>query len=108
MKSTDPRHTVEWQRLRKRIVTAARIANLLCAHCGQPIRYDLGGRHPFGPSVDHTYALALNPELAFEPHCCGFCTPLATPGSAGSSAAPGSESPHLGARSTRTGGDRVF
>jgi 5-methylcytosine-specific restriction endonuclease McrA len=67
MKSTDPRHSVEWQRLRKQIIAAARSAGLPCAHCGLPIDWTASGRTPLGPSVDHTYALALNPELAFEP-----------------------------------------
>ena len=61
MKSTDPRHSVAWQKLRKRIVAAARAADLPCAECGKPIAYDIGGRHPLGPSVDHIEALALNP-----------------------------------------------
>jgi hypothetical protein len=66
MLGENPRHTVEWQRLRKRIVTAARLANLPCAHCGGPIAYDLGGRHPYGPHVDHVIALALAPDQAID------------------------------------------
>jgi 5-methylcytosine-specific restriction endonuclease McrA len=58
----NPRHTVAWQRIRRRVVAAARLADLPCAHCGGAIAYNLGGRHPYGPHVDHIVALALAPD----------------------------------------------
>jgi hypothetical protein len=58
-KPTDPRHTVEWQRIRRRVVAAARAANLPCAKCGRPIDYSASGRTQYGPSVDHQFALAI-------------------------------------------------
>jgi hypothetical protein len=56
---TDPRHTVEWQKIRKRVVAAARAAGAPCAQCGGQIDYSASGRTPVGPSVDHAYALAV-------------------------------------------------
>ena len=55
---TDPRHTPAWQRIRRRVVATARARDLPCAQCGGPIDYTASGRTRFGPSVDHSYALA--------------------------------------------------
>jgi hypothetical protein len=55
---TDPRHTPAWQRIRRRVVVAARARDLPCARCGGRIDYSASGRTPFGPHVDHAFALA--------------------------------------------------
>jgi 5-methylcytosine-specific restriction endonuclease McrA len=61
----NPRHTVQWQQIRKRIIAWARYRGDPCFRCGQPIDYRLSGRHPFGATVDHVLSIAEHPELAF-------------------------------------------
>src|SRR5262249_22329800 len=58
---TDPRHTPAWQRVRRRIVAAARAQSLPCARCGRPIDYTARERTPNGPSVDHAATLIRPP-----------------------------------------------
>jgi hypothetical protein len=70
---------VAWQRIRRRIVAAARAANLPYAKCGHPIDYTASGRTRFGPSVDHVYALAIyGGEIALDESLLRICTPTAT------------------------------
>ena len=61
----NPRHTVQWQQIRKRVIDRARYLADPCYRCGQPIDYTLSGRHTWGPTVDHTYSIAEHPELTF-------------------------------------------
>jgi 5-methylcytosine-specific restriction endonuclease McrA len=61
----NPRHTVQWQQLRKRVIASAQYRGDSCYRCGQPIDYTLSGRHMWGPTVDHTYSIAEHPELAY-------------------------------------------
>jgi hypothetical protein len=66
MFDTDPRHSPAWQRLRRRVVAAARARDDPCATCGRAIDYSASGRTAGGPSVDHAYPLITHPELALE------------------------------------------
>ena len=29
----------------------------ICALCGKPVDVSLGGRHPYGPTIEHTYPI---------------------------------------------------
>jgi hypothetical protein len=63
---TDIRHTPAWQKIRRRVVAAARARDDPCAKCGLPINYSASGRTPTGPSVDHAYPLVTHPGLALD------------------------------------------
>jgi 5-methylcytosine-specific restriction endonuclease McrA len=61
----NPRHTVRWQQIRKRVIDRARYRGDPCHRCGQPINYTLSGRHMWGATVDHVYSIAEHPELTY-------------------------------------------
>jgi 5-methylcytosine-specific restriction endonuclease McrA len=67
----NPRHTVQWQQLRKRVIARARYRADPCYRCGQPIDYTLSGRHMWGPTADHILSIAEHPELAYNEELIG-------------------------------------
>ena len=65
--TVDPRHTVAWQRIRKRVISAARVRGDPCGICHKPIDYTLSGRSKWGATADHRFSIATHPGLALDP-----------------------------------------
>jgi 5-methylcytosine-specific restriction endonuclease McrA len=66
--TANPRHTTQWQQIRKRVIAWARYRGDPCYRCGLPIHYTLSGRHPYGPTCDHVLSIAEHPEHAYNEH----------------------------------------
>ena len=58
-----------WRRVRASVLRQARYDSAPCAICGKPIDYDLSGRIPSAPSVDHIIPRSQGGSLLDPDNC---------------------------------------